>query len=152
MKTKTHSFAKVVAETPDVCTCYQKGLQALGKYSKKIDLEDTSKCEGSLDIDACTTKKYPNDSRWDYALSYNNEVFFVEVHSANTNEVQAVLKKLQWLKDWLRLKAPAINQLKAKKEPFCWIQSSKFSIPKQSQQYRQIVQAGLKPIPKLTLK
>ena len=72
-KTKAISFKKAVENTPDVAKCYQSGLQALGSYSKKIELKDTSLCSGSIDIDACTTTHYPEDNRWDYALCYNSK-------------------------------------------------------------------------------
>ena len=112
-KTKANSFKKAVDNTPEIAKCYQSGLQALGSYSKKIELKDTSLCSGSIDIDACTRTHYPEDNRWDYALCYNSKVYFVEVHSANTGEVSTVFKKLTWLKDWLNHKAPEINKLKA---------------------------------------
>jgi hypothetical protein len=146
-------FKKAVENTPDIANCYQSGLQPLGKYSKKIELIETTLCSGSVEIDECTKAKYPNDPRWDYALCYNSEVFFVEVHTANTSEVGAVLNKLQWLKDWLNNEAPEINKLKAKSQtPFVWIQSNNFKIPERSSQYRQAIQAGIKPIAKLSLK
>jgi hypothetical protein len=150
--TTLSAFQTAVENTPDVATCFQVGLRALGQHSQKIALDDTSLCEGSLDIDGCTTRLYPNENRWDYALSYNSEVFFVEVHTANTTEVSTVLRKLQWLKDWLVSEAPEINALKATKHfPYYWIQSSGFDILKTSPQYRRIVQAGLKPIARLNL-
>ena len=149
-KTKANSFKKAVENTPDIAKCYQSGLQALGSYSKKIELKDTSLCSGSIDIDACTRTHYPEDNRWDYALCYNSKVYFVEVHSANTGEVSTVFKKLIWLKDWLNHKAPEINKLKAP-EPFYWVQSGKYKIEVRSSQARRIATMGLKPIPKLVL-
>ena len=126
-KIEANRFKTAVENTPDIANCYQVGLQALGKYSKKIELDDTMLCSGSVDIDACTKAKYPQSSRWDYALCYKAEVFFVEVHTANSTEVGAVLNKFQWLKDWLNNEAPEINKLKAKSQtPFVWIQSKNF--------------------------
>ena len=96
---------------------------------------------------------YPNENRWDYAIDYNGEVFFFEVHTANTSEVSTVLKKLSWLKDWLVQKAPEINALKATtKTPFYWVQSNGYHILRNSCQERLVVQQGLKPISKLSLK
>ena len=74
-KPKNGNLFKIAVEnTPDIANCYQSGLQALSKYSKKIELEDTALCFGSVEIDECTKAKYPNDPRWDYALCYNSEV------------------------------------------------------------------------------
>jgi len=151
-KGKTIKFREAVLATPEVNTCYVQGLRALGKYSKKVELSDAHKAEGSVDVDECVSRLYPNDNRWDYALGYDGEAYFVEVHSANTGEVSTVLRKLQWLKDWLNTQAPEINNIKAKhRTPFYWIQSGKFDIPKTSPQYRQLVNAGLMPIRKLIL-
>lgn len=159
MKTKQSNvniFQETVESTSEIKNCYQSGLQALGKHSKKIELGDHKFCEGSVDIDTCLKNdpynKYSRSNRWDYCFSYKGEVYFIEVHGAITAEVSVVLKKLKWLKDWLHQEAPKLNRLKAKsKTPYYWIQSDNFDIPKTSSQYRTIVQAGIKPIPKLKL-
>jgi hypothetical protein len=146
------SFRQAVEATSDIENGYLPGLTALGVYSKRIVVSDTTKIQGSVDIDDCTIALYPNDSRWDYAFAYKDEVFFVEVHSAITSEVKTVLKKLQWLKDWLVTRAPEINKLKAKsRNPFVWVQSKNFQIPKSSPQYLMAVQKGLLPLKKLEL-
>jgi hypothetical protein len=146
------TFKEAVDATISIGQCFQVGLRGLGTHSKKIKLGDTSKCEGSVDIDSCLAKIHPQSSRWDYCFSYKGEVFFVEVHGAITSEVSTVLKKLQWLKSWLNNNAPEINKLKAKsRNPFYWIQSSNFTIPPTSKQFRTVTQAGIKPIPLLEL-
>jgi len=150
-KKKNNKFQQAVEATPEIKNCYQTGLKGLGNHSTKIILSNTSSCEGSVDIDTCVTSKYPNDSRWDYCLSYKGETYFIEVHTANTREVSTVLKKLQWLKDWLISSAPELNKLKSK-QPFYWIQSGNYSILPDSPQARSMAQKGLKPIPKLQLK
>lgn len=145
-------FQLAVEATPEVAACYKNGLQALKNAdSAKIVLANTNHCDGSLAIDDCTTTLYPNDHRWDYCFSYAGSVYFVEVHSANTSEVDRVLRKLQWLKDWLSNNAPAINLLRVKDNPYYWIQSNGFNILKNSAQFRRIVQAGIKPIAQLKL-
>ncbi len=146
------TFKQAIEATPDVANGFKLGLTALGTLSSKVSVSDTQLLQGSLDIDTCTASKYPNSNRWDYAFAYNDETFFIEVHPANSSEVNTVLKKLQWLKDWLHQKAPEINKLKAKRNfPFYWIQSKGFAIPKTSPQYRAAAGAGLKPIAKLNL-
>lgn len=144
-------FKDAVDATPEVKNCYKPGLQALGVHRAKIVLHDNRKCNGSVEIDECVRAFYPNSNRWDYVFAYKSSAYFVEVHSAETNEVSVVLAKLQWLKDWLNEKAPEIGKLKAK-QPYYWIQSSRFSIPKTSRQYRLVANNGIKPIPKLILK
>jgi len=156
MKTKTTkavlTFKQAVELTPDIEDSYQPGLTALGSYNDRISVANTSKIEGSVDIDKATEAKYPSQNRWDFAFSYNTEVFFVEVHSANTSEVKTMLRKLQWLKDWLVQKAPEINKLKAKnKTPYIWIQSKNFQILKNSPQYRSAVTNNIFPVKILKL-
>jgi hypothetical protein len=152
MKKNKKSFEEAVKATPDVSSGYKKGLTALGKYSKMIQVSDNKSLEGSLDIDVCTEKLYPNHHRWDYAFAYKGEVFFVEVHSAHTKEVEVVMNKLQWLKDWLNHSAPEINNLKATSKPaFYWIQSNGCHILKNSPQYRRAITSKLFPISKLEL-
>lgn len=148
------TFAESVRATPDVQNCYQEGLRAiLERERSKIVLLDTRACEGSVYIDACTTAQYPNDNRWDYCFSYKGEVFFVEVHTANSSEVSTVIRKLLWLKNWLNSHAPEINKLKAKSvTPYYWIQSSGYHIPPRSRQYREADRAGILPVPRLELK
>jgi hypothetical protein len=148
---KRMTFENAVKATPDIATGFRTGLTALlDKDKAKIGVSNTRLLDGSVDIDTCTKSQYPNDNRWDYALAYNKEVYFVEVHTANTGQVDTVLKKLKWLKGWLNNKAPNINELKAP-IPYYWIQSERFAILKQSPQYRRIAQAKLKPIPRLSL-
>ena len=146
------TFKQAVEETPDVARCFQVGNAGLGPYRNKIEVHDTRLLCGSIDIDACTTAKYPGEHRWDYAICYKSEVFFIEIHSAQTSEVSTVLNKFRWLKDWLHHKAPEINKLKATtKTPFYWVQSKNFQILKNSAQYRQAKLAGLMPVPKVVL-
>ena len=142
------TFKEAVEATPDVATGYREGIEAFGEYKSKIKVPTPSKIDGSLDIDTTTVKLYPDDNRWDYAISYDNEVFYIEVHSAITSEVSKMIKKLKWLKTWLATKAPEINNLTTKKKyPFYWVQSSKCDIPKHMPQYRIVVQNKILPMP-----
>jgi hypothetical protein len=152
MKIPALTFKQAVEATEEITTGFRLGLSAFGKYSNKIEVRDTTLIQGSIDIDECTRLLYPNDNRWDYAFAYNSEVYFVEVHSANSTEVKVVVKKFKWLMNWLNAKAPEISKLRAKsRPPFYWIQSKNFQIPKNSPQYRAAKQSGLLPIPKLVL-
>lgn len=142
------TFKEAVEMTQDVASGYQEGINAFGKYADKIIVPDPDKIDGSLDIDETTLELYPDDNRWDYALCYDSEVFYIEVHSAITSEVSRMVKKLQWLKIWLATKAPEINKLTTKtKQPFYWVQSSKCDIPKHMPQYKTVVQNKILPMP-----
>ena len=150
-KIKPKTFKQAVEETEEIKNGYQNGLKALGNYSNKVELGDTKKCEGSVAIDDCTESLYPQENRWDYVFGYKGEAYFVEVHSAHTSEVSVVLKKLQWLKDWLNSKAPEIKKLQAKDKAFIWIQTNGNHILPKSSQNRLLAEKGLKPVSKLIL-
>ncbi|MBL7796646.1 MAG: hypothetical protein JNJ90_09100 [Saprospiraceae bacterium] len=149
-KRSSNCFKTAVENTPDVSDGYQVGLQALGNYSQKVNLSSNGKCEGSLDIDSCTRVLYPQENRWDYAIGYDSKVYFAEVHSAQTNEVSTMLRKLEWLKNWLNNHAPEIKKIRAG-HPYFWIMSGKYDILPGSRQARKIAKAGMKPIPILNL-
>jgi hypothetical protein len=144
------AFKDVVSNTPDISKGYRAGLTALGKYSSKIVVPINVTVEGSVDIDSTTISLYPRDSRWDYVIGFNGKVIFVEVHSANTGEVDVVLKKLDWLKNWLNSKASELARLRAPK-PYFWVQSKNFQILKHSSQYRRAASRGILPVSKVTL-
>jgi hypothetical protein len=145
-------FKAAVEKTKQVKDAYQKGLKALGPHSKKITLKDASHCEGSIDIDTTLASIYPNSNRWDYCFSYKGEAFFVEVHPANTSDVQTVINKHEWLKNWLRDQAPEIGNLTAKsRQPFYWIQTNGFHIIPHSRQFVLLGQKNIRLISRLCL-
>ncbi len=144
------AFKDVVSNTSDISQGYKAGLTALGKYSSKIVVQKNVTVEGSVDIDTTTVALYPRDNRWDYVIGFNGKVIFVEIHSASTSEVDVVLKKLDWLKNWLNSKASELARLRAA-EPYYWVQSKNFQILKHTPQYRRAVQKGILPVSKVTL-
>ena len=155
MTKKVLAFKEAVEATPDVSKCYQVGKQAiLHKERNKVELNEPSKCGGSLFIDQCLIdqKLYPNDNRWDYAIDYDGKTYFIEVHTASSSEVNTVIRKLAWLKQWLINNAPELNKLKATKTPFYWVQSDGYHIARNSSYERSAIESGIKPISKLTLK
>ncbi len=147
-----NKFENAVASTQDIKFCYEKKLRALGKYSNKIRLENPNHCDGSVFIDKCLLDKKidSTEHRWDYCFSYKNEVYFVEVHPAKTDQVSVMFKKLEWLKGWLRNRAPELDRIKARsRTPYYWIQHAGFHI--RGSQARRVIDKGLKPIPVLRL-
>lgn len=137
-----------VEETEDVRGDFKEGLGAVeNQDKKKFTASDTHKFTGSLNIDASTSKRYPDEQRWDYAIEYNKETFFVEVHPGFTSDVEVVLRKLEWLKKWLKGKAPKIDNLKPKrKHPYYWVFTKRFNILPQSKYMKKMSQKGLMPI------
>jgi hypothetical protein len=143
MKNKAHqkkSFHQIVLSTPDIMACYQKGLQAL-KQDHRQRIHLAASADGSVEIDEATRLKYPNDARWDYVFGYQGKAYFVEFHNANkTKEVDAMIKKLKWLNDWLTFQAPELKKIKANK--FYWIQSNTNHI-KSAAKLRKLVENNI---------
>lgn len=100
----------------------------------------------------------PDDSRWDYGIGYRNGnrelALWIEVHSAQTSEVRAVLNKLRWLKDWLAGEGEPFGRLTETKgtlPAFVWLASGAFRLPKTTPQYRLAATAGIVPRKRLNL-
>ena len=104
------TFKEAVEATPDVASGYQEGINAFGKYADKIIVPDPDKIDGSLDIDETTLKLYPDDNRWDYALCYDSEVFYIEVHSAITSEVSKNGQKIAMVENMVGNKSSRNQQ------------------------------------------
>ncbi len=134
-----------IEQTPDVKGHYCKGLQALEDDSSKIIVPQPRLIGGSLNIDKAVKGLYPDEARWDYALEYDGATYFVEVHPAFTGEVDKMKKKLAWLQNWLKTKAPEIDKLKSSRHPYAWVYTGTFAIMKTSKQYKQLAQMGLLP-------
>ena len=50
--------------------------------------------QGSLDIDNQVKAIYPDEPRWDYTLAYGDNIYFFEVHPAETSEIDKVIDKV----------------------------------------------------------
>ena len=146
MKSKAVEIAqtpleKAADKTPDVKGHFCKGLGAVkGSERTKFLVPDTRQLTGSIDIDSATRDIYPEDNRWDYVVEYNTETFFIEVHPCSTSDVGTIIKKLTWLKGWLKEKAPRIDALKSKNQPYHWIATSGVGILPNSNYAKKLAQ------------
>lgn len=93
------------------------GLQALGANSLRVTMTAASRAVHSVDLDRALRQQYPNDPRWDYGVEWRrgraHEIAWLEVHPATSGEVTTVLRKLQWLKNWLGNAAADCTELPA---------------------------------------
>lgn len=129
-------FKEAVLATSDVSLGYRNGLQAMNSNSSMLKVSNTRNLQGSVDIDDCTKKLYPDKARWDYAIGYNDKAYFVEVHPANTSNITEVVNKAAWLKNWLKGSALELDKLRT--DALYWIPTGKVSILTNSPQYRQL--------------
>lgn len=157
------SFEKAVgAASYPVNGAFRPGKQALeNRHRNKITCGDSQRLTGSIDLDAALAKEagYANEPRWDYGLGYlptqgREQAIWVEVHTATTGEVRAVLKKLQWLLDWLNGEAESLRRLTNRADinrRFVWVASAGVRISKNSPQARQLNKKGIRLTGHLTL-
>ena len=58
-----------IRNVPEIAECLKKGLQALERQDKdKIIVNSSRDLKGSVYIDKCLEKRYPNEHRWDSVL------------------------------------------------------------------------------------
>lgn len=138
-------FQIAVEQTAEISGAYKAGLQALKNCDKqKISVADSHKLNGSVDIDSAVKDLYPEENRWDYAIGYGDKICFVEVHHAATSEVEKMLKKLSWLKQWLKDKAPELSKIPKSEIPYVWLSTSGVHIIPSSSEYKKLATAGIK--------
>ncbi len=143
------------AAHPRVAEAYQPGLAAMGGYSAKIVCKDPRKLRGSLDIDSALANDpaFAQQNRWDYGFGYQQSsgspeiAVWVEVHSAHTSEVSVVIRKKNWLRDYLLNSCADLWALTSGQgrplEQFYWVASNGVKISKNSPQARALATAGV---------
>ncbi|MDE0060968.1 MAG: hypothetical protein OXI22_12860 [Defluviicoccus sp.] len=141
----------VEAAPPPVDGAYRPGKRATeNRHRGLVTCADPARLTGSIDLDAALRRRRPQDNRWDYGLGHKpkrgrEQAIWVEVHPATTSEVSTVLKKLKWLKDWLK-QAAQLKRLTDRSDEdirYVWIASKGDKINRNSRQYRQLRQRGL---------
>ena len=144
------TFKQAVAQTADLGEwVWQPGLPALGADSQHVQCLETQRLAGSVNLDEALKTRYPAEPRWDYAIGWyrgSGEVaIWVEAHPAYTGEVEVVIRKLQWLRNWLATSAPVLDSLtKHEENPFFWLATGSVSITKNSPQARRLAKSGLR--------
>jgi hypothetical protein len=141
-------FHQAVSNTPDLGEdAYCLGLRALTDKHRECIKPGTAQILGSVNLDAALCPRYPDASRWDYAIGMqkNNSSYaiWIEFHPANTSNVEEVLEKLRWLKEWLSSKAPKLHLLTPPRAAYHWLATGGVHITRNSRQARQLAQAGL---------
>lgn len=147
------AFQVAIENTEEVKNGFCVGKQAIKRADRsKVAVAIGSKLQGSLDIDSLVKALYPHEPRWDYALSYDDKIYYFEVHPAETSEVDKVVSKVKWLKDWLKTKATKINELPKAEYPYTWIQSGRYAILPTAKEKMKLSVAGIATANKLNLR
>lgn len=152
-KAKKCKFQEAVENTNEVRDGFRVGKGAINSADRnKIEADNNNKIQGSLDIDSQVKALYPEAPRWDYVLSYDDKLYYFEIHPAETSEVDRVIKKLCWLKNWLRTKAEQIDKLPKAEHPYIWVQSGRYAILSSANMNRKLSAVGISIASKLKLK
>ena len=142
-KSESTTFKSIVQAIPAIAGAYREGLQALeSKDAGKVKPQNPRKLSGSVYLDKCLKTTNPHDARWDYVIGYREKAYFVEVHPANTSNVDEVVKKKKWLDVWLKTNALDWKAMMAGTS-YYWIASGKVAILPNSPQARKIAKNKL---------
>src|SRR2546421_1800900 len=105
-------FARAVRNCPALADALRSGLKALKSADASRITCSPRRLAGSVDVDLTLSQAFPNERRWDYAIGVKHDrstdaVIWIEVHPASsTGEVENVIAKLDWLKNWTTGNAP----------------------------------------------
>ena len=142
-KSESTTFKSIVQAIPAIAGAYREGLQALeSKDAGKVKPQNPRKLSGSVYLDKCLKTTNPHDARWDYVIGYREKAYFVEIHPANTSNVDEVVKKKKWLDVWLKTNALDLKAMMAGTS-YYWIASVKVEILPNSPQARKIAKNRL---------
>jgi hypothetical protein len=144
------NFKESVAATPHLKNSFCEGLQALRAEDKPhVEVEDTRKLAGSVDVDTALQKAQPQANRWDFAIAYNHTnrseefVYWTELHTASDSQVKVVIKKAQWLVCWLKNEG---HPLAGFERDILWVSSRATSFNLTGYQQKQMAAAGLRHV------
>jgi hypothetical protein len=141
------NFKKAVSKTPHLTNVWMAGLGALWAQDRShVAPEDPRRLKGSVDVDSALQGREPNAHRWGFAIGYrhanrqNDCVYWIEIHTANDEEVKVVLDKLRWLRAWLTGDGKFLDQFE---RDFIWVSSGATSFTLDAPLVKQFAQLGL---------
>ncbi len=137
------TFAQAVQSSQLLKSHFASGIQALSKSeAKKLQVGPKVKFVGSVNVDAACKATMPNDNRWDYAVATKGKsefVHWIEFHDATEKEAAVVIKKLDWLRMWLKT-----NPLANFRADFLWISTGKVHLTQRSKSLKVLAAKGCK--------
>lgn len=139
-------FRDAVRACPDLTL--RRGLHAISPANRKrISPQNTRSVTGSVDIDEDLREQFPGDYRWDYAVGYKGsdgteKVYFIEVHSAETSEIDRMIRKAQALRKWAQSCAPDLWNMTVPRQ-IHWVASGRCDIRLNDSYRRRLALAGV---------
>ena len=101
---------------------------------------------GSVDVDLALQHVEPQANRWDFGIAYQHSnrdeefVYWVELHTAATSEVEVVIRKARWLLDWLKNGG---KRLAVFEKEILWVSSGATHFTLGATQKKRMAEAGL---------
>jgi len=152
------TFQNAVEAVNDLSGAYSPGLRALREGDRnRIRCANTRRLSGSVDLDEALRRSHPNDPLWDYGIGWttgaSDQAIWVEVHPASSGHVADVVKKVTWLKEWLKERATPLLDITRENKAYVWLASGGVSLQRGSRQARQLAMAGVSfPVEALLLR
>jgi hypothetical protein len=140
-------FKHAVENTKGLEHAYRPGLQAIQRRDRRrISCRDSHTVTGSVDLDRALTRLFPDDPRCDYgvgktARAQPETVVWIEIHPASSHHIDEVLRKFDWLKNWLRTHAPQLDEMP---QEFVWIASGQVALRAGSKQLLNVASRGIR--------
>lgn len=142
------NFNEAVGDCAALSGHLRKGLQALKAADReRITCKTPRLLAGSVDVDTALSAALPQANRWDYAIGVKlqaeaDAVIWIEVHPASsTGEVEVVLRKMQWLKEWSQSQAWGLHRLTRE---YVWVATGSVVLSANGPQRRRLAQAGIR--------
>jgi hypothetical protein len=144
------TFKDAVEATAHLDHAWKAGLKALRARDRRhIQPESPPRLRGSVDVDAAMQPVEPQANRWDLAIAYQHAnrdeevVYWVELHSAETSEVDVVIRKAQWLLIWLQDGGKALAEFE---RDVVWVSSGPTRFTLNAPQKKRMAEAGLRQV------
>lgn len=142
------TFKDAVGATAHLEHAWKAGVKALRARDRRhIQPESPALLRGSVDVDTAMQPVEPQANRWDYAIACQHSnrdaevVYWVELHSAETSEVDVVIRKADWLLGWLDA---AGRKLGAFERDIVWVSSGATRFTLNAPQRKRLAEAGLR--------
>ena len=113
---------------------YQNGKGAIkGEHRRKIEV--TEQPFGSINLDPLIKAWDASEKEWDYLVTINSTLVFIEIHPATQKNIQDIIEKYKSLTKFIQQKIPQIL-IPNLKNKYVWISTSGMHFPKSGKGYK----------------
>lgn len=141
------TFKRAVMQTPKLENSWRPRLKALRREDRPhVKPQSSRRLRGSTDVDTALRRSQPDANRWDFAVGYDHAnrkedcIYWIETHTGSDDQIEVVLKKLEWLKKWLRKDGRLLDRFE---RDIVWVSSGHTLFTQGSAQVKLLAQKGL---------